>query len=57
MNNEQSSYLLNGDNNNGDHSQTYLFIARVIEVTTQQYANAVCCCCLTHGSCHWTQIS
>ena len=33
-------------------------VARVIEVTAWQSVNAVCHCCLTHGSqCHWTQIS
>jgi len=32
-------------------------VSRAIEVTTWQSVDAVCLCCLTHGSCHWTQIS
>ena len=32
-------------------------VSRVIEVTAWQSVDAVCLCCLTHGSCHWTQIS
>ena len=32
-------------------------VSRVTEVTTWQSVDAVCLCFLTHGSCHWTQIS
>jgi len=32
-------------------------LSRAIEVTAWQSVDAVCLCCLTHGSCHWTQIS
>jgi len=32
-------------------------VSRVVEVTTWQSVDAVCLCCLTHGSCHWTQTS
>jgi len=38
------------------HRLTYS-LARVVEVTSWQSFSAVCHCCLTHGSCHWTQIS
>ena len=29
-------------------------VARAIEVTSWQSVNAICHCCLTHSSCHWT---
>ena len=32
-------------------------VSRVTEVTAWQSVDAVCLCFLTHGSCHWTQIS
>ena len=32
-------------------------VARAIEVAAWQSIDAICHCCLTHGSCHWTQIS
>ena len=38
------------------HGLTYS-VARAIEVTIWQSDNAICHCCLTQGSCHWTQIS
>jgi len=38
------------------HGITYS-VSRVLEVTTWQSDDAVSLCCLTHGSCHWTQIS
>jgi len=38
------------------HGLTYS-VARAIEVTTWQSVDAICLCVLTHGSCHWTQIS
>ena len=31
-------------------------VARVIEVNTWHSVDAVCHCCLTHGSCHWTNL-
>ena len=32
-------------------------VSRAIEVTAWQSVDSVFLCCLTHGSCHWTQIS
>ena len=32
-------------------------VARATEVTAWQSFNAICHCCLIHGSCHWTLIS
>ena len=49
-------YLLDGDNNDRDHSWTYS-VARAIKVTAWQSVDAFCHCCLTNGSCYWTQIS
>ena len=48
-------YLLDGKTTmETTHGLTYS-VARATEVTTWQSVAAVCHCCLTHGSCHWTQ--
>ena len=56
MNREQSSYLLSDNNKDGNYLWTYYSVSRVIEVTAWQSVNAVCHCCLTHSSCHWTHL-
>ena len=37
------------------HRLTYS-VATVVEVTVRQSVDAICHCCLIHGSCHWNQI-
>ena len=39
-----------------NHGLTYS-MAIAMEVTAWQSVDAICHCCLTPGSCHWTQIS
>ena len=56
VNLEQSTSLMATTRTETTHGLTYL-VSRVTEVTAWQSVDAVCLCCLTHSSCHWTQIS
>jgi len=55
---KQEQYnLLDGDNKDRTTHRLIYSLARMMEVTSWQSFSAVCHCCLTQGSCHWTQIS
>ena len=55
MNHEQSTSSMMKTRTETTHGLTYS-VSRVIGVTAWQSVNAFCLRCLTHGSCHWTQI-
>ena len=56
MNHEQPTSSTSTTSTETTHQLTYT-VARAIEVTAWQSVDAVCHGRLTHGSCHWTQIS
>jgi len=56
MNHEPSTSSMVTTTMETTHGLTYS-MARAIEVTIWQSVDAVCRCCLAHGSCHWTLIS
>ena len=56
LNHGQSTSLTATTRMETTHGLAYS-VARAIEVTAWQSVDAVCLCCLTHGSCHRTQTS